>query len=145
VTENANRGETYALALLDAPFLRDVDLAVTMRPVGGTEDPGGGLVWRVRDENHYYLARWNPREENLRLYVVQDGVRRALVTKSVKVPDHTWHRLRVQARGPRIEVFFDEDRLVLVEDRTFSTAGRIGVWVKADALTQFDELALAPL
>jgi hypothetical protein len=32
-----------------------------------------------------------------------------------------------------------------VNDATFSTAGKIGVWTKADSVTYFDDLMAAPL
>lgn len=33
-------------------------------------------------------------------------------------------------------------KLYDVEDRTFTTAGKIGVWTKADSVTQFDDLTV---
>src|SRR5947207_3078222 len=48
----------------------DVDLTVRLKAVGGMRDQGGGLVWRCRDQNNYYVARWNPLEDNFRVYHV---------------------------------------------------------------------------
>jgi hypothetical protein len=35
-----------------------------MKAVAGKEDQGGGLVWRAMDSNNYYVARYNPLEDN---------------------------------------------------------------------------------
>ena len=34
----------------------------------GKLDQGGGLVWRYKDANNYYIARMNPLEDNFRVY-----------------------------------------------------------------------------
>jgi hypothetical protein len=47
------------LAILDGLRLRDGDVGVRIKPVSGNEDRAGGVVWRYRDPNNYYLARAN--------------------------------------------------------------------------------------
>lgn len=44
--------------------------------------------------------------------------------------------------GPKIECYVDGKKLLDVEDRTFTEAGKIGLWTKADAATMFDDLAV---
>src|SRR3546814_17216662 len=61
------------------------------------------------------------------------------------VPDQGWGELRVTARGPLFEVYLGERKLFEVEDRTFTGAGRVGVWTKADSVTRFDDLRMANL
>ncbi len=39
-------------------------------------------------------------------------------------------------------VFFDGKQLFQVEDSTFSEAGKVGLWTKADAVTHFDDFQL---
>jgi len=43
-------------------------------------------------------------------------------------------------RGPRFTVRFNGAELFVVEDGTFTAAGRIGLWTKADSMTRFDDL-----
>jgi hypothetical protein len=50
--------------------------------------------------------------------------------------------LRVVAAGARFEVHFNGRKLFEVEDTTFTRAGRVGVWTKADSVTQFDDLTV---
>jgi hypothetical protein len=50
--------------------------------------------------------------------------------------------LRVVAAGPRFQVFLNGAALYEVEDGTFATTGRVGVWTKADSVTHFDDLTI---
>ena len=52
-----------------------------------------------------------------------------------------WHTLRVLSQGCRIRVFYDETVVFDLCDRTF-VSGRIGLWTKSDAVTDFDDLRL---
>jgi hypothetical protein len=63
----ADAKEPYNVALADEPSIKDVDVAAKMRAVSGKKDQGGGLVWRAKDARNYYVVRWNPLEDNLRL------------------------------------------------------------------------------
>lgn len=120
---------------------KDVDLSVKLRSVAGEIDRGGGLVWRARDAKNYYLARFNPLEDNFRLYKVQDGVRTQLQSADVTC-DEAWHTLRITMIGPKIACYLDGRKLLEAEDQTFADAGRIGLWTKADAQTDFDDLTI---
>jgi hypothetical protein len=62
--------------------------------------------------------------------------------KKAQVPSGQWSTLRVVAAGPRFEVHFNGTKLYEVEDSTFSQAGKVGVWTKADSVTQFDDLTV---
>lgn len=130
------------VALARDTRLRNVDLSVRLMPVAGEVDRGGGLVWRARDKNNYYLCRYNPLEDNYRLFRVVDGVRKQL--KSVKVPsDNAWHTLRATMSGSSIACYLDGKKLLEADDATFPDAGMIGLWTKADAQSYFDDLTVA--
>jgi hypothetical protein len=51
-----------------------------------------------------------------------------------------WSTLRVDVTGSVFEAFLDGERLFEVEDSTFSKAGKVGVWTKADSVSYFDDL-----
>lgn len=132
-------GSTFNLALIEGVSYRDVDVSVAMRAVDGEEDQGGGLVWRARDARNYYVARYNPLEDNYRVYKVVEGRRLQLQTADVQHADG-WHTLRVTMRGHTIRCSYDGREVLTAEDATFEAAGRIGLWTKADARTEFDDL-----
>jgi hypothetical protein len=129
----------FNVALVAGTERADVDLEVRLRPVDGVIDRGGGLVWRARDARNYYIARYNPLEDNLRVYVVKDGARTQLQSADVPFVEG-WRTLRVTMRGEAIAVSLDGCEHLRVQDATFAAPGRIGLWTKADARTWFDDL-----
>ncbi len=132
----------YNLALVRSRSYREVDLSVKVKAVAGEVDRGGGIVWRAKDKDNYYLCRYNPLEDNYRVFVVENGKRKQLA--SVKVPgDDAWHVLRATMKGPRITCYLDDKKLLQAENATFTEAGMIGVWSKADAQSYFDDLSVA--
>lgn len=129
----------YNVCLAETYRGKDVDLSVRLRSIAGEIDQGGGLVWRARDARNYYIARFNPLEDNFRVYKVQDGVRTQLGTADVD-GDMAWHTLRITMAGSKMTCFLDGQKYLEAEDSTFPDAGRIGLWTKADAQTHFDDL-----
>jgi hypothetical protein len=123
----------------------DVDLSVKVKAIGGVRDRGGGLVWRYRDENNYYVTRWNPLEDNFRLYHVVNGKRTQLANAEIKLPPEQWHTVRAVQRGNHIQCSLDGTLLLDVMDDTIKDAGAIGLWSKADAVTWFDNLSVSIL
>jgi len=136
-----NSNSTFNLGFITDTKAKDVDLSVKMKAIAGEIDQGGGLVWRAEDKSNYYLARFNPLEDNYRLYKVQDGKRTLFVNADIKATPG-WHTLRVVMRGDQIECFFDGKKSLEHADSTFTNAGMIGLWSKADAQSYFDDLTL---
>ncbi|MBI5362905.1 MAG: hypothetical protein HZA53_06975 [Planctomycetes bacterium] len=129
------------LALLDDVRVAEVELTVKLRAVSGEEEQGGGLVWRAKDAKNFYLARWNPREKNLRLFEVIDGEKRQLATDSVRV-EPGWHELRITAKGEQMRVYLDGRAYLQAKDASFLEPGKVGLWTRADARTYFDDLEI---
>ena len=46
--------------------------------------------------------------------------------------------------GDHIQVFYDGRKVIDAHDSTFSDAGKVGVWTKADSIVQFDDLTATP-
>jgi hypothetical protein len=136
---------TYPLALKEGTNIRDGFVEVRFKPISGSEDRAGGIVWRARDANNYYVVRANALEDNVRLYKVVKGNRLQFAGANIKVPSGIWQDLRLVVRGNRFEVFFEGKSLYSATDTTFSGAGRVALWTKADSVTWFDDLRIAPL
>lgn len=128
----------FNLCVIEDVSYRDVKLTVAFKSVAGKVDQGGGIVWRYVDPNHYYICRFNPLEDNLRIYKVIVGNRTQLASIDVELVAEKWHKLTVTMRGDLIVCDVDGTRLG-VRDDTLSDAGRIGLWTKADAQTHFDQ------
>ena len=114
-------------------------VAVSFKPISGKEDQAGGVVWRWKDANTYYVARGNALENNVSLYHVSRGVRHTIKYQSAPVARNAWHRLEVRFQGERIQVFLDGKSYIDLSDRNISGPGKAGVWTKADSITSFDD------
>ena len=140
----------FALAIRSDIAASDLDISVRVRPVSGTIDQAGGLVWRYQDQDNYYLVRANALEDNVVSYKVEGGKRTDLPLKAegrtygkkVDVPAGQWSVLRVSVAGTVSEVYFNGTKLYEVEDGTFLGAGAVGLWTKADSVTEFDDLTV---
>ena len=63
----------FNLCLANETKLLDLDLKLSLKPVAGKLDQGGGPVWRCQDKDNYYIARLNPLEGDFRLFHVVKG------------------------------------------------------------------------
>ena len=139
-----NSGSTFNLTLITGTNYKDVDVSVKMKAIAGNEDQGGGLVWRAKDIRNYYVARYNPLENNYRVYKVEKGRRLTLQSADIK-QSGDWHTLRVAMMGDHIQCYYDGKRYLDVKDSAFSDEGKIGLWTKADAQTHFDDLTVSAI
>jgi hypothetical protein len=119
-------------------------VSVRFKPMEGKEDQAGGLVWRWKDANTYYVARGNALENNVSLYYVTGGVRRTIKYQAAPVARNVWHRLEVHFQGEQIEVFLDDKSYINSRDRSIRGPGKTGVWTKADSVTSFDDFRVLP-
>ncbi|HEV3202934.1 MAG TPA: family 16 glycoside hydrolase [Gemmataceae bacterium] len=132
-------GAMFNLCVADDSKIKDGEIWVAFKAIRGNKDQGGGIVWRYRDADNYYVARMNPLENNYRVYKVMAGNRTQLQTKeNLAVPVGEWHTLKIKMIGDRIECFLDGKKELDARDSTFPEAGKVGLWSKADAQTYFD-------
>jgi hypothetical protein len=140
---------TYPLLLKDGTSLKNGFVEIWFRAISGSEDRAAGIVWRARDANNYYVVRANALEDNVVAYKTVNGTRSALdivgrkggYGVKVPVPSGQWHALRVEFAGSHFKVIFNGKPVFEVEDGTFSDAGQIGLWTKADSVTAFDDVS----
>lgn len=130
----------FPLLISDEGSFQDLDLSVRFKVVSGSIDRAGGLVFRLRDPNNYYIVRANALENNYRLYHVVNGRRSQFAGSNFKVTSGEWHELRVEASGNKITCYYDGDKKIEAADSTFKDAGEVGLWTKADSVTYFDDL-----
>ena len=132
--------QPWAVALLEDQKFADVDVSVRFRPISGKEDASGGIIFRARDARNYLLIRANALENNFRLYTIVNGKRSTIASARVKEPSlGAWHSIRVVATGPRIQGYLDGTPLLDHEDKTLAV-GWVGLWTKADSVTEFADL-----
>ncbi len=133
-------GPSFNLAVIGNANFRDLRLRAKFKPLAGKIDQGGGVVWRYRDPDNYYIARANPLEHNFRVYRVVSGKREMLLSAEVTTEAQHWHTISVTMRGDKIDCELDGRKYLATQDKIFPDEGRVGLWTKADASTAFDEL-----
>jgi hypothetical protein len=132
----------FALCVYDKLSAKDVSVTVRFKCVAGKVDQAAGLVVRYQDRDNYYVARANALEDNIRLYKVEKGKRHQFASASVRVPSGEWQDLTLAVLGTKLTVSHNGKVLYEHEDTTFKDAGKVGLWTKADSVTQFDDLTI---
>jgi hypothetical protein len=138
-------GDRCPLAIWDGASLRDGEVSVRMKPLSGHEVEAGGIVWRYRDPNNYYLARANATDKNVQVFKVVNGIRVPLMA-GVRhdITPNEWSTLKVWARGNRFQIYIDHRRVLQGQDSTFTGPGKVGLWTVADSVTYFDDFRITP-
>src|SRR5437868_8055856 len=142
---------TFPVCFKNDTNIKDGFVEVKFKPVAGKEDQAGGVIWRVQDANNYYISRANANENNVVLYKTVNAKRTPLDIVGRKggygvketVASGQWHTLRVEFAGNLFKAYYDGKHLFDVQDNTFTEAGKVGVWTKADSVTEFDNFTYA--
>lgn len=128
VTQTSTDQTDYRFPLLisDEGSFQDVDLSVKFKAISGSVDRAGGLVFRLKDANNYYIVRANALENNYRMYHVVSGRRSQFAGANFKITSGEWHELRVEAVGNKIAYYYDGNKKIEATDSTFKDAAK---WV----------------
>ena len=142
LVQRATNNDFNVIVAPGGPY-SDVDITVRFKPISGREDASGGIVFRFI-EGRYYVIRANALEDNFNFYYYDRG-RREIAGAHVKAPTlGQWHKLRVTAERDHIKGWLNDRLLIDRHDSRFAS-GRVGLWTKADSITAFDELVIAPV
>jgi hypothetical protein len=142
---------TFPVCFKNDTNIKDGFVEVKFKPISGREDRAGGVIWRCKDKDNFYIFRANANENNAVLYKTVNGKRSPLDIVGRKggygvkeqVASGEWHTLRVEFAGNLFKAYYDGKHLFDVEDKTFTDAGKVGVWTKADSVTEFDNFTYA--
>jgi hypothetical protein len=130
---------TFPWCVKNDTAIDDGAVEVKFKPIGGKEDQAGGIVWRWKDGDNYYVARANALEGNVSLYHTTKGTRHTIEYKDAPVAPGIWHVLRVEFKGNTIQVALDGKIYIDTQDNHIAGTGKVGVWTKADSVTLFDD------
>ena len=106
--------------------------------------PGRRRNLESTGQRNYYIARFNPLENNFRIYYVYDGARKILADAKVSLPAEKWHTLKITQRGSQFEGYLNGEKLLEGSNTLFKNTGGVGLWTKADAVTSFDDFTARP-
>ncbi len=141
-SQNNNSGSTFNLCWTNNISFLNGEIKVLFKAKTGEEDQGGGIMWRVKDKGNYYVARFNPLEDNFRIYYIKNEYRKMIATATVKLPLDKWNEMKITQIGNHISGFLNGKLFVEVDTDIFNNAGGVGLWTKADAVTSFDDFAV---
>ena len=132
---------TYPVCVKDDTSLTDGFVEVKFKALSGKEVQAGGVIWRAKDANNYYIARANALEDNVTIYHTINGRRTEKKRATMKVAANQWHTLRADFQGSHFTVMLNGLKALDWDDETFKDAGKVGVWTKADSVTVFDDFS----
>lgn len=123
---------------------KDGEISVFFKSMKGRVDEGGGIMWRVKDNNNYYVVRFNPLEDNFRLYYVKNSHRHMLASAKAHLKKGEWHSMKVIIKGDHFQAFLNGKKMLDIHDKIFKNSGGVGLWTKSDAQTRFDHFVVKP-
>ena len=133
----------FPAIVLSSSTYADIAVDVAFKPVSGREDRAAGIIFRIQDRENYYILRANALEDNVNLYKYARGQRLEIAGSAAKVATGQWQRLGVEAIGSRLRGLLNGRQVVEATDATFQRGG-VGLWTKADSVSCFDNVRLAP-
>lgn len=128
----------FPAIVLGEAIYADMTATVRFKPISGQTDQAAGIIFHVQDSDNYYILRANALENNVNFYRYAGGQRSEIQGSSATVPSGQWQMLTVEARGPSLIGYLNDQLVVEAADSTFES-GRVGLWTKADSQTCFDD------
>ena len=135
--------EFAALSLGDVVYM-DIVLSARFKPISGRTAQAAGLIFRIRDQDNYYILEADALGNRVNLDKHVAGRRSGIKEGSATVAAGRWQQLRVEAIGDRLRGFLNDELVVEATDEAHR-AGKVGLWTRADSVTCFDDVdAQAP-
>lgn len=132
----------YPSLALSSVVYGDQVISARFKPISGIVDQAAGVLFRIQDADNYYILRANALEGNVNFYKYASG-RRSLITEGqATVISGQWQELRVEVVGNHFSGYLNNQLVVEATDDAYS-AGRPGLWTKADSVTCFDDVHLS--
>ena len=132
---------TFNLCYTKKIDFKDGEISVKFKANSGNTDQGGGIMWRVQNNNNYYVARFNPLEDNFCFYIVKNSHRYELASADIKL-SKGWHKMSIVQHGSNLKGYLDGKKLINCNDMQLNKSGGVGLWTKSDAATSFDDFTV---
>jgi len=132
---------TFPVCIKKGTNIKDGFVEVKFKRSREKRDQAGGVIWRCKDKDNYYVARANALENNVTIYHTTNGQRVAFASIKQTGKPGNWHSLRVDFERDEFTVTFDGKKVIKATDESFKGPGKVGLWTKADSLTLFDDFS----
>lgn len=147
--KNWSAPASFPLAVrTDVRDFRAGTLRVQFRMVGGASDQNAGIVFGLQPDGSYHYLRYNTKDGDLALWRWADGQRTVIAhgAGDTRIPLGSWQTLEVTINGARVTGrVAGRPTLTLTHTLPTSVSGRVGVWVKRDAVTTFRDFTAVPV
>lgn len=147
VKNNIGDGSFPIAVMQTAQPFTNGTLAVRFKMVGGASDQNAGILFGLQPDGSYHYVRYNTKDGDVALWKYVNGAREVIKhgTTHAKLALGSWQELVVTISGTRVTGWVAGHDSVRV-DHTLPSAqsGRVGLWVKRDAVTHFKEFRATP-
>lgn len=137
--------ERFPVYLYDDLTAADVELSVHFKVDAKRSERAAGLVVRWQNSDHFYYVRADAEENNVRLYRVVQGRQRLFASTDTLVDGDQWQTLRIRLRNDQFDVAFGDRELFSAKDSTLTAPGKVGLLIRGDGSTLFDDLSIIVL
>jgi pyruvate,water dikinase len=131
----------FPLAIKKGSYLNEGTVAARVRLLDGMIDQAGGIAFGIRDVGNYFVFRINALENNAILFEFRHSKRFQLATVDTPIEPNRWYDLSVETAGHSVKAYLN-DKLLIDYETNRSMEGYLGLWTKADSVTEFDSLAV---
>ena len=131
----------FPLAIAKHGAVKNADISVMVKPLRGSIDQAGGLVFGLRDIGNYFVFRINALEDNAMLFEFVENNRFERAKVNIPIAKDHWYALRIIV----------EENLVSCQVNNVTACnyraekplhGHVGLWTKADSVTLFKDLVI---
>jgi pyruvate, water dikinase len=129
----------FPLAVRKGSHLNEGTVSAGVRLIEGLIDQAGGIAFGIRDVGNYFVFRINALEDNAILFEFRHSKRFQLATVDVPITSNTWYDLKVETAGSHVKAYLD-GKLLMDYEANRTMEGYLGLWTKADSVTEFDSL-----
>ena len=145
---NMSSATSFPIAVVpDVSTFSSGTLRVQFNMMGGKSDQNAGVMFGLRPNGEYFYVRYNTKDGNVAVWKYANGERTVLQHGDVhkQIPLGAWHELVVEVRGRQVRGYVAGDTTISVQ-HTLDTdpVGRVGLWVKRDAITGFRAYTVSP-
>ncbi len=121
---------------------KDGIIKVRFKGISGRIDQAAGIAFNIKKNGDYLVARANPLENNMVLFKMEKGKRKAVQwIRGARTLSRVWHRLKVVIKRRNIKGYLN-GKLYINYNWKESIDGKIGLWSKADSYVFFDDLEI---
>ena len=131
----------FPLAIAKSGEVGNGALSLNVKPMHGSIDQAGGLVFGLRDIGNYFVFRINALEDNAILFEFVNTNRMERARCNLPIARNQWHTLEV--------VLTDNKASCRVNGRALfnylaerSLHGHVGLWTKADSVALFTRVCI---